>query len=386
MNGESNNIPHSASFTSEVKATRSIHADYAAWPPRLQCAYDICMQSTLPMCICFAQGMRLLYNAAWAALLGTDSSPGDVGSTIYGEQWASIDAALSRAIDSGTTLRYDRTLFGKAHRGMHDGFFNYQLQPLSVEDGAIVLVSAERSYEDVEKNHDEFLATIAHELRNPFGALAAAAQVLNKAIDRPQMMATAREALTRQVGYLSQLLDNLLDISRVRRGRLELRPQPVSLKDVIAASMQAAGPALENRQHNVVVEQLDTVLRVSGDKHLLIRAFATLLSFVAKHTESGRPLQLQATPHESEVDIVISNTSFAPDVIQRAITDCLEKKITRQPGKDTDLALYLVCGLVQLHGGGLSVQRNAEGNGTDIVMTLPRIHVHDVNQQQASTP
>ncbi|HEX2583781.1 MAG TPA: HAMP domain-containing sensor histidine kinase, partial [Steroidobacteraceae bacterium] len=268
----------------------------------------------------------------------------------------------------------------------HEGYFNYQLQPLRLEQGDAVLIFAERSYEEVEKHHDEFLATIAHELRNPFSALAAAAQVLNKAVDRPQMMATARDALTRQIGYLAQLLDDLLDVSRLRRERLEIRRQPVSLKDVIAASMLAAKPALENRQHNFVVEEPDTLLRVSGDKHMLIKVFSNLLNHVAKYTESGRPLQLQTVAHETDIDVIIRNTSFMPEAIQRAIRDCLDGKFTRQLGKDLDLGLYLVCGLVRLHGGEISVQHDAGTNGTDLIVRLPRTQVHFTQQQAATMP
>jgi len=348
--------------------------DLQAWPATLRCAYDICRNSPLPMSIYRGANASLLYNDAWSALLNQPHSDGSTGREIYGEQWETVTASLTVVIQSGRSMRCDRQLFGNAHDSRHDGFFNYVLQPLALEDGAqAVLIIAERSYEDVEKYHDEFLATIAHELRNPFSALAAAAQVLNKAADRPQMMATARDALTRQIGYLAQLLDDLLDVSRLRRNRLELRRRPVALINVINAATQASRSAMENRQHNFVVDGPAASLYINGDEHFLVKMFSNLLNHVAKHTESGRLLQLQTRTQGDNVDVIIRNTGFAPEMVQRAIGDCLERKFTRKLGKDLDICLYLVCGLVQLHGGQISAQRDAAGNGTDFIVSLPCI-------------
>ncbi|MES1195657.1 MAG: HAMP domain-containing sensor histidine kinase [Steroidobacter sp.] len=351
------------------------HDYHSAWPAKLLFAHDICQQSRLPMSIYWEKETRFLYNKAWSALLDKHLLPsGSPAQHIYGEQWKVVEASIARVIRSGESIQCDRQLFGNLHDRSHDGFFNYMLQPLSMENGGnAVLIIAERSYEDVEKHHDEFLATIAHELRNPFSALTSAAQLLNKAADRPQMMTMARDALTRQIGCLAQLLDDLLDVSRLRRGRLELRRQPVALKEVITAAIQVSRPVMENRQHNLIAEEPETSLYIDGDKHFLIKIFSSLLNHAAKHTESGRLLQLKTRAHEFGVDVIIHNTSFAPEMIQRAIGDCLERKFTRQLGKSIDISLYLICGLVQLHGGQISAHRDSAGNGTDLIVCLPRM-------------
>jgi len=186
-------------------------------------------------------------------------------------------------------------------------------------------------------------------------------------------MATAREALTRQVDYLSHLLDDLLDLSRLRRGTLPLRAQPVALKAVINAAIEASKLAMENKQHSFTVEEVATTLHVNGDKSMLIRIFSNLLKHVARHTESGRLLQLQIKPHNFGVDVIVKNTGFMPEKIQRALEDFMQKKFTRQPGRDLDISLSLICGLVQLNAGQISAYGNATGNGSDIVVYLPGV-------------
>jgi len=326
------------------------------------------------MAICWGDNRVFLYNDAWQQLFGRQEVPasGSPVQDIYGEQWQSMEPVFDKFVVSAESIQCDRHLFGDQHRGRHGGHFNYMLQPLYAENEHGVLIVAERSFEEIETSHDDFVATLAHELRNPLGALSAAAQVLNRAVDRPQMMATAREALTRQVGHLAQLLDDLLTISRLQRGRLQLHCQPVALQTVIDAAIAASQAAMEVKQHSLTLEVPETTLYISGDKLLLVRIFSTLLNLVADHIGTGRLLQLQVKPHEPGVDVVIRNTAFAPQLIQRLIKDFLERKFTRQLGKDADIGLYLVCGLIQLHGGEISVHSNVNGDGSDIVVCLPR--------------
>ena len=390
MNDEANETRQSAPMAAAAKDAREIPAQDQRRSARLQCVHEICMQSLLPMAICFAQGSRLICNPAWSALLemnphASPSSADTLAQDIYGAQWTSIAAAVAEVTNAGESRQYGSQLFGNSHQGRNHGFFHYTLQPLALEnEDCAVLMIAERSYEDVESQYNEFIAIMAHELRNPFSALASAAQLLNRAADRPQIMTAARDALSRQVNHLAQLLDDLLDISRLRRDSLKLRRQVLSLEEVVTAAVQSTG-LIENKQLDLSAMKSDASLLLDGDRLLLIKAFSNLLKFLARHNGLNRPLQLNLTVHETQAVVTLDNLSIAPEMIQHVVVLCQEKPM-RLPGRNIDLGFYLACGLLQVHGGQISARQNAGGDGTECVIRLPLVQANSNNMDQASAP
>lgn len=388
MKEDSNRIPHGVSALRDDSRLRDIYnAGHESWSQQLKCVYDICSRSLVPMSIYLPMDGRLFYNEAWRSMIEPQSAvvcpSGSAAQDIYGEQWKTIEPSIAQVMRAGESMQFGRQLFGKLHNSKYDGCFNYMLQPIDAEDGnSGVLMVAERSCEDIEIQNDDFVATIVHELRNPFSALASAAQLFSKAADRPQMMLAARDALSRQVTHLAQLLDDLLDISRLRRGNIRLYRQPIPLSETVSAAIQAATPAMESKQHKIAVTNLDSTILIDGDKQLVVRIFSNLLKYIAKHTEASGVMQLSALRHESAVDVTISNVRLSPEMAQRALGKFQEKK-AQHVGRGLDLSLHLVCKLVQLHEGSIAASGNPDAS-TDFTIRLPLASA-DSAEQPSST-
>jgi signal transduction histidine kinase len=245
----------------------------------------------------------------------------------------------------------------------------------------------EQALKDADRRKDEFLATLAHELRNPLAPIRNAAQVLKeKGLFGPELV-WARDVIDRQAGQMARLLDDLLDVSRITRGKLELRPVRVTLAEVVQSAVETSRPAINGGGHALTVALPPEPVWLGADPVRLAQVFANLLNNAAKYTDRGGAIRLSAERAGAEVVVSVkdSGIGIAPEVLPRLFemfsqaTPALERS---QGG--LGIGLSLVKGLVQMHGGRAEARSAGPGRGSEFVVRLPVAAAPPVSEQPAA--
>ena len=166
---------------------------------------------------------------------------------------------------------------------------------------------------------DEFLAMLAHELRNPLSPLVNSIEILRRVDITAPLARRQLDVMARQIGQLTHLVDDLLDVSRVSRGLIELRREPVPLAEVLEAALDAVRPTLEARHHTLQLRGMEAPLHVNGDRVRLIQVFANLLQNAAKYTDPGGTISISLTPDGARVSVVVRDTGVGipPEMLSR---------------------------------------------------------------------
>jgi signal transduction histidine kinase len=176
-----------------------------------------------------------------------------------------------------------------------------------------------RSLQESDRRKDEFLAMLAHELRNPLAPIRTAGELLRLSADSPHLQKISA-VLTRQVGHMTGLVDDLLDVSRVTRGLVELERQPVDMHAVVAAAVEQVRPLIDARQHVLTVDIASAALMVEGDEKRLVQILANLLNNAAKYTmpAGAITLSVQASGELVEVRVRDNGIGMAPELVASA--------------------------------------------------------------------
>ena len=224
-----------------------------------------------------------------------------------------------------------------------------------------------------DRRKDEFLATLAHELRNPIAPMLYAVALLKRESD-PARQAAGRDVIERQAGHMARLIDDLLDVSRINRGLVALQRAVVDIAPLLAQAVEAATPGLERAHHRVGVQLPDGPALVDVDPARLVQVVTNLLNNAAKYTPDGGDIRLSAQVEGTEVVIeLVDNGLGIPPEDQ----DRLFQLFTQLPhtGKKTHgglgIGLSLVKSLVELHGGQVSVHSAGLGQGSRFRIALP---------------
>ena len=213
------------------------------------------------------------------------------------------------------------------------------------------LVEAERL--EAERRKDEFLAMLAHELRNPLSAINGAAQLFGK-LETEEELEWAKEVVLRQVKHLARLIDDLLDVSRISRGKIGLRKEPIDLSPVVGSAVEAVRPLLEERKHELGVSLVNGGLRLEADPLRLEQILVNLLTNAAKYTDAGGRIALTARHEGADVVIKVRDTGMgiAPELLPR-VFDLFaqgDRTMARSEG-GLGIGLTLVQKLAEMHGG-----------------------------------
>jgi PAS domain S-box-containing protein len=230
---------------------------------------------------------------------------------------------------------------------------------------------------DADRRKDEFLATLAHELRNPLAPITNAVALLRSANGSPALAANARAMIERQLDQMTRLVDDLLDISRITNGKLHLRKEPIDVAEVIRSAVEAVRPILESQRHTFTLSLPSDPVFLDADPIRLAQVFANLLNNAAKYTDRGGHLWLRAEPQDGEVVVSVRDTGIGIAAEHLAhifdmfsqITPALERS---QGGLGIGLAL--VRGLVELHGGKIEAHSAGPGKGSEFIVHLPLAH------------
>lgn len=239
-------------------------------------------------------------------------------------------------------------------------------------------LAAERS--EADRRKDEFLATLAHELRNPLAPIRNGLEVIRLA-GVTGVVEQARIMMDRQLTQLVRLVDDLLDISRVSTGKLELRKERIELKAVIETAVETSLPAIEQAGHAFAVEVPDEPIFVDGDPTRLAQVVSNLLNNSAKYTHRGGHIRLTVelasrVASAPGADVVVSvaddGIGIPPDMLEKVFG--MFAQVDRTLEKTTGglgIGLSLVKGLVEMHGGTSEARSEGKGRGSEFVVRLP---------------
>ncbi len=233
------------------------------------------------------------------------------------------------------------------------------------------------SLRKADRRKDEFLATLAHELRNPLAPIRTGVEVLKQVIDQPEKATPLIGVMERQTAQMVRLIDDLIDVSRITRGKLELRNADVSLREVVTAAAEAVQPLMAAREHTLEVTLPDETVHVHGDFSRLSQVFSNLLNNAARYTPTGGCIRVGVETREEDVTISITDNGEGIEAdMQHAIFEMFTQ-VKRSGYNSTEgglgIGLTLVRLITDLHGGRVEVHSEGDGKGSEFLITLPRI-------------
>ncbi|HEX4900199.1 MAG TPA: PAS domain S-box protein, partial [Pyrinomonadaceae bacterium] len=233
-------------------------------------------------------------------------------------------------------------------------------------------LAADLSLADQRKN--EFLATLAHELRNPLAPLVNMLEVLKRADGDGETLGRARDTIERQLGQMVRLVDDLLDLNRITHDRLELRQSEVELASVIHQAVEVARPLLDSANHDLRLALPAEPIYLNADPARLAQVFGNLLSNSCRYTKPGGTIWVGAKREDSEVVVTVKDTGAGIPQDKLASIFDMFTQVDRSPERSQGglgIGLTLVKRLVEMHGGSVEAKSAGEGQGSEFVVRLP---------------
>lgn len=235
-------------------------------------------------------------------------------------------------------------------------------------------IQAEDALREADRRKDEFLAMLAHELRNPLAPLSNSLQILRLSDDLTPAVEAMRDVMQRQVDHLVRLVDDLLEVSRITRGKVELRKELVELAAIIAGAVETSRPLIESAGHQLAVTICSEPLTVDADPVRLGQVVSNLLNNAAKYTEDGGQIWLTVRAEQNEALISVRDTGAGiPAEMLPRIFDMfaqLDSTMRRAQG-GLGIGLTLAKTLVDMHGGGIEARSDGPGQGSEFIVRLP---------------
>lgn len=318
---------------------------------------------------------ELIHRVVW------DIFPHVIGTGLYNE--------ILRAGREGITSEIDSDGIGKSSRR----YFRNRIYPSA--DGGVSIYfqdvtlrrEAEEAQRKADQQKDEFLATLAHELRNPLAPIGNAAALLATPGISKEMLQSSAAIIGRQVKHMARLLEDLLDISRVSRNRLELRKERVELKQVIEAAVETSRPVIEAAQHQLTITLPTEPIYIDGDLTRLAQIFSNLLNNSAKYTHPHGAIVVSADVEPSSVTVSISDNGVGIDTdVLPHIFDMFTQASPDEPIARSGLGigLALARSIAQHHGGDIEARSAGKGMGSEFRVHLPRMAAGDENGKSPS--
>jgi signal transduction histidine kinase len=222
------------------------------------------------------------------------------------------------------------------------------------------------------RSKDEFLAMLGHELRNPLAPIVTALHLMRLRGD--ETLQKERSIIERQVGHLSRLVDDLLDVSRITRGKIELKRERIEMSEIVAKAIEMASPLIEQRQHQLRIDVPHKGLAVEADAVRLAQVVANLLNNAAKYTEPHGTIFVSAAGEDGEMVLRVRDTGIglSAEMLPRVFDLFVQEHqaLDRSQG-GLGLGLAIVRSLVELHGGKVEAHSEGHGRGAELVVRLP---------------
>jgi signal transduction histidine kinase len=227
---------------------------------------------------------------------------------------------------------------------------------------------------DADRRKDEFLAMLGHELRNPLAPVTTALQLMRLHSDEPLRVARARETVERQVEHMTRLIDDLLDVSRITRGKIELRHEAVVVSTLITRAVEAARPVIDERGHRLMLDLPDEPVTLSADPARLEQVLANLLNNAAKYTDVGGRIWLRASVDAGQLVVSVKDdgAGLTPAMCDRVFDLFVQVPETGAYAHGgLGIGLTVVRRLVEMHGGTVDARSDGPGQGSEFIVRLP---------------
>jgi len=277
-------------------------------------------------------------------------------------------------------------------------YYDYLLVPVIGATGEVEAVAGttrdvterkqlEGSLLDADRRKDEFLATLAHELRNPLAPIRNAVQLLKAGSPSEDTLRMAREIIDRQINHMVRLVDDLMDVSRITVGQVNLRNERVSLRRVLDDALEAVAPAIEAGNHRLQVDVPGAALQLEGDPTRLSQVFQNLLDNAAKYTPPGGIITVHAGQVGDHIQVSVRDNGIG---ISSDMHPRVFELFTRvHPGdriktSGLGIGLSLAKKLIELHLGKIEVRSDGPGKGSEFIFSLPALAVATVPTPKAT--
>jgi signal transduction histidine kinase len=282
-----------------------------------------------------------------------------------------------------------------------DGEFTEEDEAVLVQLASLAAVALENAelleeLRETDRRKDEFLAMLAHELRNPLAPMRNALEIVRlRGLERRSTLRQSWDMIERQVEHLTRLVEDLLDVSRITRGKIALKKAPVEVAEVVRRAVETSRPLVEARHHHLDVKLPATPVYVLGDLTRLSQVLLNLLNNAAKYTDEGGELTLSVEVETASADVVLrvrdTGMGIPPEMLPR-IFDLFtqaDRTLDRAQG-GLGIGLTLVRRLVMMHGGSVAAFSQGPGKGSEFVVRLPQyrggappVHVADAESASA---
>ncbi len=235
-----------------------------------------------------------------------------------------------------------------------------------------------------DRRKDEFLATLAHELRNPLAPIRNGLQLIGAPALNTEALARVRAMMDRQLAQMVRLIDDLLDVSRITRGKIDLRKQRVELATVLMSASETVRPLIESRGHELRITLPQQPIPLDADLTRLSQVFMNLLNNAAKYTESGGRIDIEAALQNDDVIVGVRDNGIGisaevlPNVFELFVQG--DRSLERAQG-GLGIGLTLVKRLVEMHGGSIQAKSEGPGHGAEFLVRLPLAPTHPSDEQ-----
>jgi PAS domain S-box-containing protein len=334
--------------------------------------------------VCDAAGRNIYVSDSFLQLVGLNQdqcSNKGWGEALHPDDAAATIADWNQCVQTGDSWYREHRFIGK------DGVYHPVLArgvPIRDDSGELLgwaginldisrIKLTEEALRDADRRKDEFLATLAHELRNPLAPIRHATKILDTSVADEKQRSWARDVITRQVQHMSLLLDDLLDVSRITRGRLELKRSGVDLVTLVNSAIETVQPLVNARRHRLQVSLPEHSVQLQVDALRISQALSNLLTNAAKYTDDGGTITVTATIDEY-VTIAVHDTGIGistaaiPKIFD--MFSQVESVVDRSQG-GLGIGLALVKGLVTAHGGFVVAKSEGLGRGSTFSIHLP---------------
>jgi len=278
-------------------------------------------------------------------------------------------------LESKTGLRRDMEVVANVYKENGHRVIQFNFRDITERKATLLaLRQSEEKLREADRTKDEFLATLAHELRNPLAPVRNSLELLKWENGNPELHKQARETMERQIGHMVRLIDDLLDVSRISSNKLELKRERVELASVIYHAVEACQPHLDRDKHEFLLTLPTEVIQLYGDPTRLAQVIGNLLTNACKYSEPGGKIWLTAEREEGEVKIVIQDEGIGipPEMLHKVFDmfTQIDKSLERSDG-GLGIGLSLVKRLVELHGGTVTAHSQGISHGSEFTVKLP---------------
>jgi PAS domain S-box-containing protein len=332
-----------------------------------------------------AKGEHDYFNQRWYDFTGLPDGMSNTASWLdvhHPDDRARAEQAWRHSLAQGEPYEMETRL--RHHSGEYRWVLGRAL-PARGEDGEILrwmgtctdIQDQKRSQEDLlesNRRKDEFLAMLAHELRNPLAPISTAAHLLRMTPADPQRVLRASELIGRQVAHMTELVDDLLDVSRVTRGLVRIEHEAVDLHQVVHDALEQTRPQIEARQHAVALDLAPPPVQVEGDRVRLVQVLANLLGNAAKYTPEGGRIRigLRREGGQAVLEVADNGSGIDADLMPHVFDLFTQAKRTPDRAQGgLGVGLALVKSLVNLHGGQVRARSAGRGQGSTFTVSLP---------------